>query len=43
VKLVVKYEVKDQNKNDLFCVEIPVQITDGVKHDTRNLSFLRKL
>jgi Niemann-Pick C2 protein len=43
VKLVVKYEVKDQNGSDLFCVEIPVQITDGSKKDTRNLSFLRKL
>lgn len=43
VKLVVKYEVKDQNGSDLFCVEVPVQIADGNKQDTRNLSFLRKL
>ncbi|TMS21085.1 NPC intracellular cholesterol transporter 2 [Larimichthys crocea] len=26
IKLVVKWELKDDNKNDLFCINFPVQI-----------------
>lgn len=43
MKLVVKYEVKDQSGNDLFCVEIPVQIVNANKSKTNSLGFLRKL
>ncbi|KAK3093275.1 hypothetical protein FSP39_013549 [Pinctada imbricata] len=27
VKLVVKWELQDSNKNDVFCIELPVQLT----------------
>jgi Niemann-Pick C2 protein len=32
LKLVVKWEVKDQASKDVFCVEVPVQIVDSAKN-----------
>lgn len=31
IKLVVRWELKDGESNDVFCIELPVQIVDGAK------------
>ena len=33
MNVVVKWEVKDENSDDVFCVEMPVQIQDGPSKD----------
>ena len=31
MKVVVKWELKDEHKNDVFCMMVPAQIVDGDK------------
>ena len=35
IKVVVKWEVKDQDKNDLVCITLPAQIVEGDKTEEK--------
>jgi len=43
IKLVVKFELQDQDSNDIFCVQIPVAIGNGNKYNVKKLHFLQNL
>jgi Niemann-Pick C2 protein len=43
IKLVVKWELQDQNSKDIFCIEMPVAIVDGVKSSANTINFQQKL
>ena len=35
IKVVVKWEVKDQDGNDLVCITLPAQIVEGDKTEEK--------
>lgn len=38
IKLVVKFELQDQNSKDIWCVLVPVEIGDGNKYSVKKLN-----
>lgn len=36
VRLVVKWELQDQNSNDIFCIELPAAIVDSTSSSSSN-------